>query len=217
MRRYKMVPWILLILSIINATLAAPVASREIRHTYIDVIDVREDVIPVSRSEKQDDGLERLWGKPPPAMHPRSGSAESVLQGSDYESALSSPNSFRTATGGFQPVSPGEVSDIESENHRVNGGAPSEDYLASDEGGPGSSKSVSFAPSPDSDLAGSSNRLSFAPPDSSLAGSQKSSLSRLVSKSKSFFSNLASKSKNFFGKLVRKLKFWRRISESVSA
>jgi hypothetical protein len=196
MHWYKIVPPILLILSLINVTLAAPVVSREICHACVDVMDVREDAIPVSRSGKQDDELEKLWNKPSPAMHPRTSPTPSEP---DYETAPDSRNSFQTTSNEYQQESseiktlPGhspEVSSIESDSRRISDAASS-DYQASNEGGPGSSKSVSF---------------SYVSP------TQKSFLSKLVSKSKNFLS----KSKDFFVKLAGKLKFWRRTSESVS-
>jgi hypothetical protein len=217
MRRYKIAPWILLIISIINVTLGAPVASREIRHACIDVMDVQEDAIPLSQSWDSD--------KPSPTMHPRTSPAPSE---SDYETAPDSPNSFQTATSEFQQASPGKESSTGSESHRTHDEASSENYLASSEGGSGSSRSSSFMfsnlpveqeqePEPQS-VAGFNPSASGLPTTSSLAaepksGSQKSFLSKLVSKSKSFLS----KSKNFLGKLASKLKFWRRTSEPVSA
>jgi hypothetical protein len=232
MRRNKIVPWILLILSIINVTLAAPVVLREIRHACVDVMDVREDAIPVSRSEKQNDELERLWDKPSPAMHPRTSPTPSE---SDYMSAPDSPNSFQTATSEFQEASPeiktppGKESSIESESNRISDGSSNEGYLASNEW---SRNSFLFSPSNQhaelepEPVAGSNPSASGLPTTSSLpaeaaepkSGSQKSFLSKLVSKvskSKGFFSRLAAKSKNFFGNLSSKLKFWRRTSESV--
>jgi hypothetical protein len=240
MRRYKIVPWVLLIISIINFTLAAPVVLREIRHACVDVIDVREDAIPaVTRSEKQNDELEKLWDKPSPAMHPRTSPAPSE---SDYESAPDSPNSYQTAMNEFQQASPeietppGEESSIGSESHRTYDGASSESYLASNEGGPGSSKGFSFLPSLSSSssnlpveleqeqdpVAGSnpdpSGSLTTSPPAAEpKSGSQTSFLRKVVSKSKSFLGKLASKSKDLFGKLASKLKFWRRTSEPASA
>jgi hypothetical protein len=215
MRRYKIAPWILLILSIINVTLAAPVVLREIRHACVDVMDVREDAIPVSRSEKQNDELVKLWDKPSPAMHPRTSPAPSE---SDYESAPDSPNSYQTAMSEFEQASPeietppGEESSIGSESHRTYDEASSEDYLASNEG---SSKSFSFFPSQPEPVAGSNPSASGLPAAEPKSGTQKSFLSKLVSKSKSFLSKLASKSKNFFGDLAGKIKFWPRTSESV--
>lgn len=191
MRRYRIVPWILLIFAIINVTLAAPAVLREIRHTRVDVMDVREDTIPVSRSEK-------LWDEPSSAVHPRTNS-ESGQPESDYEAALdrSLPDSFQTGTSEFQQelpeieTPPGEELSINSESHRV-GEVSSENYLASNEGGP-SGSSFSFTPK-----SGSQNQRGF--------------LSKLVSNSKSFLS----KFKNFFVRLAGKLKFWRRTSASVS-
>jgi hypothetical protein len=230
MRRYKIVPWILFILSITNVTLTAPVLLREIRHACVDVMDVREDAIPVSRSEKQNDELENLWDKPSPAMHPRTSPTPSE---SDYGTAPDPHNSYQTATSELQETPSGEDSEssFESESHRISDDeAPSEGYLASAEGGSGSSKSFSFSPSnlpvelePEPEpVAGSNPSASGLPTTSSpgaelKSGSQKSFLSKLASKSKSFLSKLASKSKNFLVKLAGKLKFWRRTSsESVS-
>ena len=193
MRRYQIVPWILLILSIINVTLAAPVVLREIRHTYIDQVDVREDTISASRSEKRDYESEKLWRRldvSPPAVHP------APLE-SDYESAPDSLNSYQTGTSEFQQASPvvetppSVVSPVGSESHRTQSSTQS-----SNEGGSG------FEPEP------------VAVP----ASQQKSFLSKWVSKSKSFLSKLATKSKNFFSKVAGKLKLWRRTSfESLSA
>jgi hypothetical protein len=206
MRRYKIVPWILLILSIINVTLATPVVLREIRHACADVMEVREAVIPVSRSEKMNDESEKLWDNPSSAVHPRRNKPR--LE-SDYESALDSFNSVHTGTDEFQQASaeintpPGEMSSIDSESHRTHDEATSDDYLASNEGGPGSRSSFWSTSTSTSSTK-------------SASGSQDSILNKLVSNSKSFFSKLASVSKKFFGKLASKLKFWRRTSESVS-
>ena len=225
MCRYKIVPWILLILSIINVTLAAPVILRERRHACVDVMDVREDAILVSRSEKQNDKLEKLWEKPLPAMHPR---ASPVPSESNYETAPDSPNSFQTTSSEIQQASP-ESNTLpveESESHRIYDGVSSENYVASNEGGLGSTE---FQPSdlpPEPELEpepvdGSNPSAGGLPTTGSSAaepesGSQKSFLRKLASKSWSYLSKLASKSKNFFGKLAAKLKFWRRTSESVS-
>jgi hypothetical protein len=59
MYRYKIIPPILLILSLINFPLVAPVVLREVRQAYVGMADVPEDVIPVSGSEKQSDELEK--------------------------------------------------------------------------------------------------------------------------------------------------------------
>ena len=234
MHRYKIVPWILFILSFINVTLTAPVVLREIRHACVDVMDIRKDAIPVSRSEKQNYEMEKLWDKPLAAMYPRTSQAPSE---SGYESAPESLDSFRSASSEFQPASPRiktppSESSIEPESQRIHDGASSENYLASNEGERGSSKSFSFSfsnppawllnskvePEPvvgwDPNAGGLATTSTLAEPKS---GSQKSFLSKLVTKSKSFFSKLASKSANFFGKLAGKIKFWRRTSESVSA
>ena len=208
----------------LNVTLTAPVVLREIRHACIYVMDVREDAIPVSRSEMQNDELEKLWDKPAAAMHPRTSPAPSE---SDYESAPGSPDSFYTAMSEFQHASPDEEWS-DSESHRTYDEVSSENYLASNEGGPGSSRSFSYLPSvssppssssSSSDLpveleqergpvAGSNPSTSGSPAAEPESGSQKSFLSKLVSKSKS----LLSKTKDFFFKLASKLKFWRRTS-----
>jgi hypothetical protein len=227
MRRYKIAPWILLILSIINVTLAAPVVLRKIRHACVDVMDVREDAMPVSRSEKQNDELmekndelmekndelmEKLWDKPSPAMHPRTSPAPSE---SGYESALDSPNSYQTATSEVEQASPGEESSIGSESHRTYDGASSENYLASNEGSSRSSSYLSSNLPIEEPEPGSNPSASGLPAAEPKSGTQKSFLSKLVSKSKSFLSKLASKSKNFFRNLAGKLKSWPRTPESV--
>lgn len=208
MRRYKIVPWIFLILSIINVTLATPVVLREIRHACADVMDVREAAIPVSRSEKKNDESEKLWDKPSLAVHPRRNKPR--LE-SDYEPALDSFDSLHTGTDEFQQASaeiktpPGEMSSIDSESHRTHDEATSDDYLASNEGGPGSRSSF-----------WSTSTSTSTSSTKSASGTQNSILNKLVNNSKSFFSKLASVSKKFFGKLASKLKFWRRTSKSVS-
>lgn len=65
MHQYKIVPSILLILSLINVVLAAPVVLQGpevlLRRACVDMADVPEDVIIVSESEKRSDGLEKRW------------------------------------------------------------------------------------------------------------------------------------------------------------
>jgi hypothetical protein len=223
-------------------------------------MDVREDAILVSRSEKQNDKLEKLWEKPLPAMHPR---ASPVPSESNYETAPDSPNSFQTTSSEIQQASPesntlpveeseshriydgvpnsfqmtsSEIQQAlpesntlpfeESESHRIYDGVSSENYVASNEGGSGSTEfhpsdlpaEPELEPEPVDGSNPSAGGLpttgsSAAEPES---GSQKSFLRKLASKSWSYLSKLASKSKNFFGKLAAKLKFWRRTSESVS-
>lgn len=209
MRRYKIVPWVLLILSIINVTLANPVVSREIPRACADVMDLRGDPIPVSRSEKQNIELDKVLDKPSSAVHPRRGTvtAPSAPPESDYGSAPDSLHSVQTEVGIDEPQQASseieqlkEMASIESESHRTHDEVTSENYLASNEGGPGSRSSIWFMATP-----------------STKSEYQESFLSKLVSNSKSFFSKLGSMSKNFFGKLAGKLKFWRRTSVSISA
>ena len=119
MRRYKIVPWILLILSIINATLAAPVVFQEIRHAYIDQVDVREDAIPASRSEKRGDESERLKDESPPTEHLRRSSPPPETE---YDSAPDSVNSFQTGASEFRsPEIHSDVSSVGSETPLVHG------------------------------------------------------------------------------------------------
>jgi hypothetical protein len=214
MRHHKIVPWILLILSIINVTLAAPVVLREIRHTPIGRVDVRENAIPASRSKKRDES--------PPAGQRQSSPAPP--ESDYYESA---PHSFQTeyqSLPGSPEINSEVSSSVGSESHRTS--LSSENYLASNEGGPGLSKSHSFFS--DSDLPVSESESGLPPepvavpepnpnpsasgrsPSVAESGSHKSFLSKWVSKSKSFLNNLASKSKNFLGKLAGKLRLWRR-------
>ena len=72
-------------------------ASRH--YAGVDVMDLREDAIPVSRPEKQNDELEKLLKIHPPAAHPRTSQPPSE---SDYDSVPHSPNSFQTATSAFE-------------------------------------------------------------------------------------------------------------------
>jgi hypothetical protein len=226
MHRYRLVPPILLVLSLINFLLAAPVVLQEL-----------------APSVGEPPANPALAANSPPS--PRTGT--STIQ--DAASA-SSPEINKLPPSDEDYPSSGEsyLSDHD-------GSIPSENYHASDEGGPGPSKSYSdsfsktdiigvgsYGGTPESSksypgwsrpelelepepqpVAGSNPSASGlqAPTGSPAAepksGSQKSFLSKLVSKSKSFLSKLASKSKNFLGKLAGKLKFWRRTSESVSA
>ena len=234
MGRYKIIPWILLILFIINVTLAAPVVLRETSHASIDVVDVREDAISLSRFKKRNDELEKLWDETPSAAHwhPRRSPAPPESDSySDYESAPESPNSFRTATSEFQPASPetetppSEESSVWSGSHRSDESS-SERYLASDEGGPGSSKSYSFlssplfSPSPSPSHSPSPSEpdlpvnlepepgpVAVPQPNPSASGLPTTSSPAAESMSqKSFLGKLVTKSKFFLSKLASKSK-----------
>ncbi|KAI0277615.1 hypothetical protein BGY98DRAFT_978605 [Russula aff. rugulosa BPL654] len=167
-------------------------------------MDVREAVIPVSRSEEKNDESEKPWDKPSSAVHPR---RNKPRMESDYESAQDSFNSIHTGTDEFQQASaeiktpPGEMSSIDSESHRTHDEATSDGYLASNEGGPGSRGSF---------------LVLVHVLDQVCQWVSRQHPKQVSQQLQSFFSKLASVSKKFFGKLASKLKFWRRTSESVS-
>jgi hypothetical protein len=61
MRRYNIVSRILLILTVITFTLAAPVLVQEKRQAWLDVVHVPEDVITVLGKRILDEDLDVLW------------------------------------------------------------------------------------------------------------------------------------------------------------
>ena len=164
MHRYKIVPQIILILSLINLLLAAPVVLQEVHHARVDMPDVPEDVIlPVSQSEKRRNELEKRWDEY--SVEPwqkRGSSSESSPAPSvgeppaDKELVPNSPPSPRTETNRIQDVASAPSPQINKlpqsgEDYPPSGASYpsdhgstlSENYHASDEGGPGPSKSYS--------------------------------------------------------------------------
>ena len=170
MHRYKIVPPILLILSLVNFLLAAPVVLQEVRHQVGEVdmaADVPEDVIPVSVLEKRSDEelLDKRWdglsgNEPEPWPQKRrlsTGSESSTVASSMGEPAsqaadqvLAPPNSPPSPQSQTGPTtsrtqdaasvsSPSADEDHPSSGESYSsdhGGTSSENYLASDEGGP---------------------------------------------------------------------------------
>jgi hypothetical protein len=162
-----MVPPILLILSLINVLLAAPVGLQEPPQGHVDMADVPEGVIlRVSQSEKRSDELEKRWDEysdgPWQKRGSSSGSSPAPSVGeppAGQELAPNSPPSPQTGTtskiqDAESPSSP-EVNKLPplDEDYLSSSGesylsdhgytASSENYHASDEGGPGPSKSYS--------------------------------------------------------------------------
>ena len=170
MHRYKIVPPILLILSLVNFLLAAPVVLQEVRHQVGEVdmtADVPEDVIPVSVLEKKSDEelLDKRWDDlsgNEPELWPQKqrlslGSESSTAASSMGEPApqaadqvLAPPNSPPSPQSQTGPTtsrtqdaasvsSPSADGDHPSSGESYpsdHGGTLSENYLASDEGGP---------------------------------------------------------------------------------
>ena len=142
MHRYKLVPSILLILSLINVVFAAPVVSlspepellRRDDRACVDMADVPEDVMIVSDSEKRSDGLEKRWDTYSNEPWQKRGSS----QGSNPEQSVeeSPANQGPVQNTPPSPASPGESY---SSDH---GDMSSEGYHASDESGPGPSSST---------------------------------------------------------------------------
>ncbi len=221
----RLVSRVFLILSIITFTLAVPTLVREIRQERLDVAGVPEDAIPVSDWEKRGDLLEKPWNKYSDEAWRRrdpssaSSSAPSESGGStaaDHELSLDfPPSSPQMGTSGVQHSSPSspEVKRPSDEDYLSPGSSfpsgrnresvASENYIGSNEGGPGSSKegyssSSSSVPevvppdplnNPSNPLGGSSSTTSSKP--------KKNVLGKFVSKSKSSLSKL-------FGKLKLK-------------
>jgi hypothetical protein len=148
MYRYKIVPPILLILSLINFLLAAPVVLREVRQAYVGMADVPEDVIPVSGPEKRSDELEKRrdeysdepWRKR--GMSPGSSPAPSVGEppaSADQELASNYPPSPQTqtaATSKIQDAAPVPEPSLPEINNKLR--------PPSDEDYPGLSSSESY-------------------------------------------------------------------------
>lgn len=210
MHRYKIVPPILLILSLVNFLLAAPVVLQEVRHQVGDVdmaADVPEDVIPVSMLEKKSDDelLEKRWDgfsgdEPEPEPWPQkrgssSGSesspaapsvGEPAPQAADQELAPpNSPPSPQSQTGTTTsktqdaasasspeinklPLSADEDHPSSGESYSSDhGGTLSENYLASDEGGPLAGPGKSY-----SDSSSNTDILGVGSNDGSLGSSK---------------------------------------------
>jgi hypothetical protein len=125
MHRHKIVPTILLILSLINFLLAAPVVLQEPRQECVDTAYVPEDVIPMSRSEKQSDEIENPWDKYSDEPWQKRGSSGSSLAQEVGEPPADDSGELATDS----PPSPSPQA------------GTSTNYDASDEGGPGSIKS----------------------------------------------------------------------------
>jgi hypothetical protein len=168
MHRCKIVPQILLILSLINLLLAAPVrvVLQEVHQARVDMADVPEDVIlPASQSEKLSDELEERWDEysdePWQKRGLSSGSSPPPSVGEPPQAANQglAPNSPPPQTGtnriqdSVSAPSPeinklpqsGENYPSSGESYPSDHGSTtsSENYYASDEGGPGPSKSYS--------------------------------------------------------------------------
>lgn len=97
MRRYNIVPLILLILSIINFALAAPILIPEGRKVSVDVAHVPKDVMTVL--EKRGNLLDKLeklledldkWGEDPESSTESGGSADSLAQHSSTTGSVTS-------------------------------------------------------------------------------------------------------------------------------
>jgi hypothetical protein len=166
-----MVPPILLILSLINVLLAAPVVLQEPRQGCVDMADVPEGVIlRVSQSEKRSDELEKRWDaySDEPSWQKRgssSGSSPAPSVGeppADQELTANSPPSSQTGTTAIQDAASAPSPEInklppldvdyplsdEDYHHQARViraimiPTSSENYHASDESGPGPSKAM---------------------------------------------------------------------------
>jgi len=148
----QLVSRILLILSIITFALAVPTLVREIRQERLDVVGVPEDAIPVSDWGKY--SADEAWRRRGPSS--ASGSAPSESGDStaaNHELPLDfPPSSPQMGTSGVQHASPSspEIKRPSGEDYlssgssypsdRDRGSVASEDYIGSNEDGPGSSK-----------------------------------------------------------------------------
>lgn len=110
MQWYDKVPGILLILSIINFTLAAPILVQEKRQGCSDVVHIPRDVVAVlGKRDDWRDWLELLWED----YHKTSGdqvessdlhtSSSSALQGPDHASSSSTPLGADRASSSSAP------------------------------------------------------------------------------------------------------------------
>ena len=70
MRRYNMVSWILLILTVITFALAAPVLVQDKRQAWVDVVHVPE-VVTILGKRIMDKDLDVVWHRAPCACAPR--------------------------------------------------------------------------------------------------------------------------------------------------
>jgi len=162
MHRYKIVPPVLFVLSLITFVLAAPVVLQEAPQACVDMAGIPEDVIPVSESDERNDEQDKRWDEysdePWQKRGSSSGESPAPLVGdseppADQELAQNSPPSPQTGTSRIHNVAPTsspeinkwppsdeEYSSSSGESYPSDHGyTSSENYLASDEGGPASS------------------------------------------------------------------------------
>ena len=208
MHRYKIVPTILLILSVINFLLAAPVGLPEACQQCVDMASVPKDVIPVSQSEKRSDQVENRWNKDKCSDDPlqKRGSAQGsnpappVGEPSvDLELATDSPPSPSPlmGTSRFQDAASATSPEIKQPSSNVitpsdHGYMSSDNYYASGEGG---SLGASYPPSNRPKIG---SFLLWDPHDWSETSSEAEK------------EDFMSKIKSFFVKMFSKLKFWPR-------
>ena len=206
MHRYKIVPPILLILSLTNVLLAAPVVSQEEHQTYVDIADVPKDMIqiPMSRSGSEKQWVEHSNSDEPWQKQKRGSSGPSVggaPPAADPELATNSPPLPQTQTGG-------RIQDAASASEL----SPEINQPASDGSETGSVSHEGTKPGPGSIMA-PSNR----PETVSAAGQPVTEFSVWDPHDWSDTSSepepketFLSKTKSFFDKLVYKFKFWPR-------
>lgn len=154
MLRIKIVPTILLTLSLINFVLAAPVVPQEARQEWVDSADVPEYLLPMSQSEKRSDKVENPSDNYSNGPWQKRGSASSTGPAlpvevgdppADPELAIDPPSSPapapspQTGTSAIQgaaaAASPPDIKPPPSDENTPN------DH-ASDIGGPGSSANI---------------------------------------------------------------------------
>jgi hypothetical protein len=238
MHRYKIVPPIILILSLFNFLLAAPVELPKVRRqaARVDMApDVSEDVIPVSE-KRSDELVEKLrvgWDEypgdePEPWPQKRGSGSESSPTAPPSVGEPAPPNSPplpQAQTGTTRMIqNAAPDTDTLGAGSSKGGGSlvSSKSYpfwnrpeLASNMGGPGSTKSL-----PPSGGTGSSmNQPLSSRPEVNSPGlvhwdshdwSTSSSDSEPEPKK-----NFLSDTKNFFDKLIYKFKFWPRGPEAL--
>ncbi|KAI0277610.1 hypothetical protein BGY98DRAFT_978591 [Russula aff. rugulosa BPL654] len=191
MHRYKIIPMTLLILSLINFLLAAPVVLPEACQEYVDMAGVPEDVILVSQSEKRSDQVENRWNKDKYSDDPlqKRGSA----QGSNPAPPVGEPPTdleFQDAASVTSPeIKQPSLNEITPSDH---GYMSSDNYYASGEGG---SLGASYLPSNRQKIG---SFLLWDPHDWSETSSE--------AEKEPFMSKI----KSFFVKMFNKLKFWPR-------
>jgi hypothetical protein len=208
MHRYKIIPMTLLILSLINFLLAAPVVLPEACQEYVDMAGVPEDVILVSQSEKRSDQVENRWNKDKYSDDPlqKRGSAQGSNPAppvgeppTDLELAIFSPPSpsplmgtsrFQDAASATSPeIKQPSSNEITPSDH---GYMSSDNYYTSGEGG---SLGASYPPSNRHKIG---SFLLWDPHDWSETSSE--------AEKEPFMSKI----KSFFVKMFNKLKFWPR-------